>query len=88
MGCTPGKVENVNERNGPSLASRAPMFREVVVGGRVLLNRFAVAATTRFRSNPNGVPSDLMVEHYAARASAGMIITESTSVCYEGNPNP
>jgi len=43
-----------------------------------LANRVVMAPMTRNRARPDGVPSDLMVEHYAQRATAGMIVAEGT----------
>ena len=43
-----------------------------------LANRVVMAPMTRNRARPDGVPSDLMVEHYAQRASAGLIVAEGT----------
>ena len=35
-----------------------------------------MAPMTRSRALPKGVPSDLAIEYYSQRASAGLIITE------------
>jgi len=39
-------------------------------------NRIVMAPMTRSRALPQGVPSDLAIEYYGQRASAGLIITE------------
>ena len=39
-------------------------------------NRMIMAPMTRCRTNAAGVPQDVMIEYYAQRASAGLIITE------------
>lgn len=39
-------------------------------------NRMIMAPMTRSRALPRGVPSELAIEYYAQRASAGMIISE------------
>jgi N-ethylmaleimide reductase len=39
-------------------------------------NRIVMAPMTRDRAGPGDVPTDLMVEYYAQRASAGLIVTE------------
>lgn len=49
-----------------------------------LRNRIAMLAMTRTRAEVDGTPSDLMVEYYRQRASAGLIITESTLVSEVG----
>jgi N-ethylmaleimide reductase len=41
-----------------------------------LANRIVMAPMTRDRAGPGDVPTDLMVEYYAQRASAGLIVTE------------
>ena len=52
------------------------MFSPLKVGNVTLKNRMAMAPMTRQRSGLDGVPTDLNVEHYAQRASAGLIVTE------------
>ena len=49
-----------------------------------LRNRIAMLAMTRTRAEVDGTPSGLMVEYYRQRASAGLIITESTLVSEVG----
>ena len=46
------------------------------LGDIPLANRIIMAPMTRDRAGPGDVPSALMVEYYAQRASAGMIVTE------------
>jgi 2,4-dienoyl-CoA reductase-like NADH-dependent reductase (Old Yellow Enzyme family) len=43
-------------------------------------NRVIMAPLTRCRAAPGRVPNDLMVEYYTQRASAGLILTEATSI--------
>ncbi len=50
------------------------------VGGLTLPNRIIMAPLTRCRSGAGRVPTDLMVEYYRQRASAGLILSEATSV--------
>jgi len=47
-------------------------------------NRIMMAPMTRSRALPKGVPSDLAIEYYAQRASAGLIITEGVAPCAVG----
>jgi N-ethylmaleimide reductase len=54
------------------------------IGSIDLPNRIVVAPTTRSRATAAGVPQPIVAEYYAARASAGLIITEATQVSYEG----
>ncbi|MCQ4041022.1 alkene reductase [Streptantibioticus rubrisoli] len=58
-----------------------PLLRRVDFGDFQLPNRVVMAPTTRARAvNDSLVPTRLHVTHYAQRASAGLIITESTWV--------
>ena len=50
------------------------------IGSLTLKNRIVMAPMTRSRSNGDGAPSDLNVEYYSQRASAGLIITEATAI--------
>lgn len=53
-------------------------------GDLVLKNRLVLAPMTRNRSGEDRVPSPLNREYYAQRASAGLLITESTAVSATG----
>jgi N-ethylmaleimide reductase len=54
------------------------LFSPTKLGPLPLQNRLVMSPLTRNRAVGN-VPNDLMVEYYAQRASAGLIITEGTS---------
>jgi N-ethylmaleimide reductase len=54
------------------------------VGALNLKNRFVMAPLTRNRAGDGLVPTDMMVEYYRQRASAGLIITEATLVAEDG----
>ena len=57
------------------------LFDPIVVGDLTLRNRIVMAPLTRCRAVGEGrVPNALMAEYYAQRASAGMILSEATSV--------
>ncbi|MFI6941130.1 alkene reductase [Streptomyces sp. NPDC050418] len=58
------------------------------IGTFDLPNRLVMAPLTRNRANADGVPSDLMVRHYADRASAGLIIAEGTTPNAVGQTYP
>lgn len=60
------------------------LFEPLKLGSITLPNRILMAPLTRCRADENHIPSDLMVAHYAQRASAGLIIAEATMVT-EGN---
>lgn len=62
------------------------------LGALKLRNRVVMAPLTRSRAGGHGVPTELMAEYYAQRASAGMIISEATNISavargYDGTPN-
>ncbi|MBB5209395.1 alkene reductase [Chiayiivirga flava] len=50
------------------------------VGALDLPNRVIMAPLTRSRAGTERIPNDLMREYYVQRASAGLILTEATSV--------
>jgi len=60
------------------------LFETVSVGACRLRNRIVMAPLTRARAGNDGTPTPLMSEYYAQRASAGLIVTESTHVCPRG----
>jgi 2,4-dienoyl-CoA reductase-like NADH-dependent reductase (Old Yellow Enzyme family) len=61
------------------------LFDPLVVGDITLPNRILMAPLTRCRATGGGrVPNALMVDYYVQRASAGLILTEATSVTPEG----
>ncbi|SDS77113.1 alkene reductase [Actinoplanes derwentensis] len=60
------------------------LFAPLQLGAIALSNRMVMAPLTRQRTDNDGVPSDLHVEHYAQRASLGLIITEGTYPVREG----
>lgn len=57
------------------------LFDPLKAGALELSNRIVMAPLTRTRATPDGrVPVPVMAEYYRQRASAGLIITEATSV--------
>ena len=56
------------------------LFDPISVGDLQLANRIIMAPLTRCRASAGRVPNDLMREYYVQRASAGLILTEATSV--------
>jgi 2,4-dienoyl-CoA reductase-like NADH-dependent reductase (Old Yellow Enzyme family) len=58
----------------------SPLFDPIQVGAWQLPNRIIMAPLTRCRADEGRVPNALMAEYYAQRATAGMIISEATSV--------
>nr|WP_298138964.1 alkene reductase [uncultured Pseudomonas sp.] len=56
------------------------LFDPITIGDLQLANRIIMAPLTRCRADEGRVPNALMAEYYVQRASAGLIITEATSV--------
>ena len=56
------------------------LFDPVRIGAWNLPNRIFMAPLTRSRAGVERIPNALMAEYYAQRASAGLIISEATSV--------
>jgi N-ethylmaleimide reductase len=50
-----------------------------------LKNRVVMAPMTRARAGEKRIPNALMAEYYAQRASAGLIITEATTISEQAN---
>ncbi len=67
------------------------LFTSLQLGDVSLPNRMVMAPLTRSRAGESRVPNAMMAQYYADRASAGLILTEATSVCpmgvgYAGTP--
>jgi N-ethylmaleimide reductase len=60
------------------------LFDPLTLGNLQLPNRILMAPLTRGRATRDHVPTELMVEYYTQRASAGLIITEATGITQEG----
>jgi 2,4-dienoyl-CoA reductase-like NADH-dependent reductase (Old Yellow Enzyme family) len=60
------------------------LFDPIAVGDLSLPNRVVMAPLTRSRASAGRVPNALMAQYYAQRATAGMIISEATSVTAMG----
>jgi len=56
------------------------LFTPIKIGSIDINNRIVMAPLTRARAGKNRVPNELMVEYYSQRASAGLILTEATSI--------
>jgi N-ethylmaleimide reductase len=65
------------------LLAANPLLEPVRLGPYVLKNRVVMSPMTRNRS-PGEVPNQLNAEYYAQRASAGLIVTESTAISPQG----
>ena len=60
------------------------LFDPVRLGDLDLSNRIVMAPMTRSRAGDGDVPTDLNVEYYRQRASAGLIVTEGTQPSANG----
>ncbi len=60
------------------------LFDPLRLGDLQLPNRVLMAPLTRTRAGESRIPNALMVEYYRQRASAGLILTEATSVSPQG----
>jgi 2,4-dienoyl-CoA reductase-like NADH-dependent reductase (Old Yellow Enzyme family) len=58
----------------------ATLFDPITLGDVQLKNRIIMAPLTRCRADEGRVPNAMMAEYYAQRSSAGLILTEATSV--------
>ena len=60
------------------------LFEPFQLGDLTLANRMVMAPMTRNRADENGLVPPMMVTYYQQRASAGLVVTESTPVSPEG----
>lgn len=59
------------------------LFDPLQVGALHLPNRVVMAPLTRNRA-PDAIPTPLMADYYAQRASAGLLISEATAISHQG----
>src|SRR5512133_1370490 len=59
------------------------LFDPMPLGKLHLPNRIVMAPLTRNRA-PDAIPTSMMAEYYAQRASAGLLITEATAISAQG----
>ena len=60
------------------------LFDPIQLGAVSAPNRVIMAPLTRGRATREAVPTPIMAEYYAQRASAGLIISEATGISREG----
>lgn len=60
------------------------LFDPIQLGVVEISNRVVMAPLTRTRASPGRIPNDLMRTYYCQRASAGLILSEATSVSPSG----
>jgi 2,4-dienoyl-CoA reductase-like NADH-dependent reductase (Old Yellow Enzyme family) len=61
------------------------MFEKFKMDDLMLQNRIVMAPLTRARAGEKRVPNDMMAEYYTQRATAGLIITEATTISEQAN---
>ncbi len=61
------------------------LFEPFELGGLQLANRIALAPMTRSRAGVERIPNALMAEYYVQRVSAGLLITEATTISPQAN---
>ena len=64
------------------------LFAPIKLGALELPNRIVMAPLTRSRAVAGNVPNPLAVTYYTQRASAGLIISEATQICPQGQGYP
>ena len=60
------------------------LFDPITIGAIQAPNRIFMAPLTRGRATRDHVPTPLMAEYYAQRATAGLIISEATGISQQG----
>ena len=60
------------------------LFAPISFGAIACPNRIVMAPLTRARAGASRTPNALMAEYYVQRASAGLILSEATSVTPKG----
>ncbi len=66
------------------MSASSVLYQPYTLGSLTLANRMVMAPLTRSRANEQLAPTDLMRTYYEQRAGAGLIVTEATQVCPEG----
>ncbi|MFM8804855.1 MAG: alkene reductase [Planctomycetia bacterium] len=63
----------------------SPLLTPFDLRGLPLPNRVVMAPLTRSRAGRDRIPNAVMAEYYAQRASAGLIVSEATTISEEAN---
>jgi len=63
----------------------SPLLQPFQLRDLALPNRVVMAPLTRSRSGPDRIPNATMAEYYLQRSSAGLIISEATTISPEAN---
>lgn len=65
--------------------SDSVLFQPFALSGLTLENRIVMAPMTRARAGKERIANELMAEYYTQRATAGLIITEATTISSQAN---
>ena len=68
----------------PAKPANHRLFESVQLGPYLLRNRIVMAPLTRSRALAGDVPSEIAIEYYRQRSSAGLIIAEATQISQQG----
>ena len=63
----------------------SPLLQPFQLRDLALPNRVVMAPLTRSRSGSARIPNALMAEYYAQRSSAGLIVSEATTISEQAN---
>jgi len=69
----------------PTAMESSPLLQPFQLRDLALPNRVVMAPLTRSRSGPDRIPNATMAEYYLQRSSAGLIISEATTISPEAN---
>ena len=61
------------------------LFTELTTGTMTYRNRIVLAPMTRARAGEERIPNELMATYYRQRATAGLLITEATTISPQAN---
>ena len=61
------------------------LFQPFRLHDMTLPNRIVLSPMTRARAGATRLPNKVMAEYYAQRSSAGLLITEATTISEEAN---
>ena len=61
------------------------LFDPIALGAVQAANRIIMAPLTRSRATSDALPTPMMANYYAQRATAGLIISEAIGVSRQGN---
>src|SRR3546814_12211835 len=73
-----GRVPGINIKRTTMAHEESKPFSPLKIGEKTVKNRMVVAPMSRHRAALSGVPTELNVEYYRQRASAGLIVPAGT----------